>query len=235
VAFSPDSRHVVSGLDGGTIHVWNATTGEKVAGSLTEPTGIFFSVAFSPDGQRIVSSSSGQTIHVWNATTGENVAGSLTGHQDIVISVTFSPDGQRIVSGSLDGTIRMWNAMTGEIVASPYTGHTDWVTSVIFSPDGQRIVSGSDDGTIYVWNATTGEARISRLAVYWARGLGQACGILTRWSVHRLKPGQWNEPETMHWPSGENATKTCAQKMDLPLTLLSWRSTHELFHRKSLI
>jgi WD40 repeat protein len=115
IAVSPNGQHIVSGSEDQTICVWNATTGEMVAGPFTGHTDSVKSVAFSPDGQHIVSGSLDQTICVWNATTGVMVAGPFTGHTGRVFSVAFSPDGQHIVSGSSDYTICVWNATTGDV------------------------------------------------------------------------------------------------------------------------
>ncbi|KAF8548063.1 hypothetical protein OG21DRAFT_1607113 [Imleria badia] len=82
VAYSPDGRHIVSGSYDKTIRVWNATTGQCVAGPFT--------------------------IMVWNATTGQCVAGPFEGHIDLVYSVAYSPDGRHIVSGSSDKSIKVW-------------------------------------------------------------------------------------------------------------------------------
>ena len=148
VAFSPDGTRIVSGSEDRTIRVWDAHSGDVVAGPFEGHTSSVRSVAFSPDGTRIVSSSSDCTIRVWDARSGDVVAGPFEGHTDYVTSVAFSPDGTRIVSGSGDHTIRVWDARSGDVVAGPLAGHTDYVTSLAFSPDGTRIVSGSVNRTV---------------------------------------------------------------------------------------
>jgi len=106
VAFSADGRRVVSGSKDRTVRVWDATTGETVAGPFKGHADWVLSVAFSPNGCQIVSGSKDRTIRVWDATTGETVAGPFTGHTDSVNSVAFSPDGNHVLSGSSDQTVR---------------------------------------------------------------------------------------------------------------------------------
>ena len=158
VAFSPDGTRIVSDSNY-AIRVWDARSGDAVAGPFQGHTSVVMSVAFSPDGTRIVSGSYDHTIRVWDARSGDVVAGPFQGHASSVMSVAFSPDGTRIVSGSdsNDCTIRVWDARSGDVVAGPFEGHTSGVTSVAFSPDGTRIVSGSYDDTIRVWDARSGD------------------------------------------------------------------------------
>ena len=131
-----------------TIRVWDARSGDTVAGPFQGHTDWVRSVGFSQDGTRIASGSDDRTIRVWDARSGDTVAGPFQGHTNLVTSVRFSQDGTRIVSGSADCTIRVWDAHSGDTVVGPFRGHTDWVTSVGFSQDGTRIASGSHDYTI---------------------------------------------------------------------------------------
>ena len=62
VAFSRDSKHIVSGSRDKTIRVWDAETGEVVIGPLKGHTNSVTSVAFSQDSKHIVSSSYDKTI-----------------------------------------------------------------------------------------------------------------------------------------------------------------------------
>ncbi|EJD08073.1 WD40 repeat-like protein [Fomitiporia mediterranea MF3/22] len=157
VGFSPDGKHVVSGSDDWTIRIWDASSGEAIAGPFEGHTSSVRSVSFSPDGKHIVSGSYDKTIRIWDASSGEVVAGPFEGHTHSVTSVSFSPDGKRVVSGSGDKTICIWDASSGEAAAGPFEGHIHSVTSVGFSPDGKHVVSGSGDSAIRILDASSGE------------------------------------------------------------------------------
>jgi WD40 repeat protein len=139
VAFSPDSKQIVSGSDDRTIRCWDAATGQQLLPALEGHTAWVSSVAFSPDSKQIVSGSDDRTIRCWDAATGQQLLPALEGHTESVSLVAFSPDGKQIVSGSDDRTIRRWDAATGQQLLPALEGHTAWVSSVAFSPDSKQI------------------------------------------------------------------------------------------------
>jgi WD40 repeat protein len=143
--------------------VWDAATGQVVAGPFTRHTSSVNSVAFLQDGQHVASASSDGMICVWDVATGQVTAGPFSGHTSHtswVNSVAFSLDGQHIASASVDCNIRVWDVATGQVIAGPFTGHTGPVSSVAFSPDGQRIASASLDRTIRMWDVATGQVKV---------------------------------------------------------------------------
>ena len=156
VAFSPDSRRIVTGGDDATAKVWDAQSGKEL---LTFEDG-GTSVAFSPDSRRIVTGSYDHTAKVWDGQSGKELL-TLKGHSDSVKSVAFSPDGRRIATcsaddGGADATAKVWDAQSGKELFT-LKGHSYSVNSVAFSPDGKRIVTGSSDATAKVWDAQSGK------------------------------------------------------------------------------
>ena len=98
VAFSPDSKQVVSGSSDGTVRLWDASTGalqQTLQQTLEGHIDLVWvnSVAFSPDSKQVVSGSSDCTIRLWDAGTGA-LQQTLEGHTDSVESVAFLPDGK---------------------------------------------------------------------------------------------------------------------------------------------
>ncbi|KAG8724741.1 hypothetical protein FRC09_015008 [Ceratobasidium sp. 395] len=162
VAYSPDSRRIVSGSRDGKVRIWDAETGDTLLDPLTGHSSSVHSVTSSSDGRWIVSGSSDKTIRMWDAETGKAKGGPLRGHKGGVRSVAFSPNGCQIASGSMDKTVRIWDTEAGRSTLV-LRGHSDHVWSVVFSPDGCRVVSGSEDNTLRIWDAKTGASVLEPL------------------------------------------------------------------------
>ena len=97
LAFSPDSKRLISGSYDETLRIWSAEDGAFLQ-TLTGHTGAVTSVAYSPDGALIASlgwsqGSPDRTIRFWEAQTGRLV-GTVRGRYSG--SLAFSPDGRAL-------------------------------------------------------------------------------------------------------------------------------------------
>jgi len=159
VAFSPDSKTIVSGSRDKTVKLWDAATGREIRTIL----GHFFtvySVAFNYDGKTVVSGSWDGTIRLWDVITGREI-NILSGRLYRIHSMAFSSDGKTVASGATyedeksDDKIELWDIVTGRKIRM-LSGHSELISSVAFSPDGKTLVSGSYDGTVKLWDVNTG-------------------------------------------------------------------------------
>jgi WD40 repeat protein/DNA-binding SARP family transcriptional activator len=138
LAFSPDSRHLVTGSDDGTARIWNAATGapERV---LRGHDGIVRGVAYSADGRRIATAGGDGTARVWPDGL------ILVGHEGPVNTARFSRRGDRLVTAGNDGTVRVWDMTTGDPLVVLYR-HKGTASGAEFSRDGRSVISAGEDG-----------------------------------------------------------------------------------------
>jgi WD40 repeat protein len=70
IAWSPDGKRVVTGLQGGSMLIWDAATGEILKRKKMKRKGVVYSVDWSPDGTKIAGGSLGGIITIWDASSG---------------------------------------------------------------------------------------------------------------------------------------------------------------------
>jgi WD40 repeat protein len=153
IAFSPNSKWIVSNSRDCNVRLWDVVTGSQHR-VMRGHTGPVTCVAFSSDGTIIASSSVDCTIRIWDVGTGDERL-MMTGHTDEVNSLAFAPNGQTIVSVSHDYTLRVWDVLKGTELRVMECDN-DVLFCVAFSPDGATIASGSLNGTLELWSATNG-------------------------------------------------------------------------------
>ena len=150
IAFSPDGTRFATGLQGGTVKLWDIDLRQDML-TLRGHADSVISAEFSPDGKRLATASQDGTAKVWDAVGGQEVF-TLRGHNDAVVSVSFSPDGKRIATASRDGAAKLWDAATG-LELLTFFGDGSALNSLAFSPDGARLVTSGDSGLrVYFMN-----------------------------------------------------------------------------------
>ncbi|KAL6406380.1 vegetative incompatibility protein HET-E-1 [Ilyonectria robusta] len=154
VAFSQDSKLVVSASEDKTVRLWRIDDGQCIQ-VLKGHEDFVNSVAFSHDSKLVASASNDNTVRLWRIDDGECIQ-VLKGHEDIVNSVAFSHDSKLVASASSDETVRLWRIDDGECI-QVLKGHKRWVNSVAFSHDSKLVASASKDETVRLWRIDDGE------------------------------------------------------------------------------
>jgi len=161
VAFGPDGRKVLCGLQNEKTLLWDVETGQIVRtfwGHSMPVQG----VAFSPDGKLAATGSQDGTAIVWDASTGKRVRTFREGRVGNVTSVAFRPDGEQLlVANQFAKTATLWDIASGRKQRT-FQGHNAHLESVAFSPDGTCVLTGGggympQPGEVFLWEAATGK------------------------------------------------------------------------------
>jgi WD40 repeat protein len=157
LAFSPDGKHLVCGLEE-SMHLYETETGKEVRRFERHP-GYVTALAFSPDGRTLASAQS-YTIVLWDVATGKRLH-PLAGHENPVMSLAFSPDGTELASG--EDRLIVWRLKDRK----PRYTFTDrnyrHALSMAYSPDGKILATGNGnrgtggyDAHICLWDLSAG-------------------------------------------------------------------------------
>lgn len=151
VAFSPDSKLVVTGSEDNTAQLWNVETGEPIGTPLEHQSSIE-SVSFSPNGQQIITTTNGLGAHLWDVRSGKRIGKPMISWLD---APSFSPNGRLILTGGQENAAQLWDAKTGVPIGEPLR-HESKLSTALFSPDGRRVLTSSESGIAQVWDIETG-------------------------------------------------------------------------------
>jgi WD40 repeat protein len=153
VAFSPDSRQVLTCASQDLVRLWDTASRREIR---TFPGAVC--AAFSPDGHQILTGVA-QTAQLWDVASGKQIRG-FEKHPGYVLSVAFSPDGKQVLTACYDRA-RLWDVATGEELRTfrgpgePTLGNT--VSCAAFSPDGRQVLVGGADKTARLCDVSNGK------------------------------------------------------------------------------
>ncbi|MDZ8257004.1 CHAT domain-containing protein [Nostoc sp. ChiQUE01b] len=159
LAFSPDSKTILSSSNDKTVRLWDVETGQLLH-LLTGHRDRVKGVGISPDGQLLLSCSADANVKAWDKNqltakkTGDCRYTIRASSKPITLvhSLPVSPDPQHPIfaTGAEHGKVSLWRLDTGEWIRT-FQAHSSPVISLSFSEDGQVLVSGSVNSTIKVW------------------------------------------------------------------------------------
>jgi WD40 repeat protein len=144
VAFAPDGRRLVWGVDPPGVEVWDLAgpAGEAPPLALdSDPA----SLAFSSDGKRLAAGKYGQVF----LQDMEPPAGAVLDghHKDGYDAVALSPNDKFLIAHHGGGTVELWDVPSGRNV---HTWHLPGPVRRLAFPDGRHLITGNANGTLYV-------------------------------------------------------------------------------------
>jgi WD40 repeat protein len=187
LAFSPDSRRLLTADVANVAIVWDLESGEAILRlPHSAPVG---TAAFGSDGTRILTAS-GTGEHfarLWDATTGDLVGGPMP-HEGRVIHAEFGPEGKTVLTvGREDRTIKHWYAPASAASAVSLP-HASWVVSAGFASGGDQVLTATGGMVRSLSGQTPYATSEQNEVVIWSVRLGAA--------IHRYQPAKGFEAVT---------------------------------------
>jgi WD40 repeat protein len=168
IAFSNDSKKVITASGDHTAKVWDANTGLLLLDLKAHPDGVN-SAFFSPDDRKIITACEDGAARVWDARTAQLLFTLNPGGDGQIVSAfdkgatkyaAFNAGNTRILTFGLDVNVKLWDGETGKYLRD-LEGTPDNMSSVVFSHDGTEIIAPTWNDSVKIWDARTGLLKLA--------------------------------------------------------------------------
>src|SRR5262249_4203221 len=143
IAWTPDSKDVVTCPEEHTLALWEVSTGKRLWQlHLPAAEGAPEYAAFSPDGNTLLTASS-EAVRLWEAATGKALGQKIRRQWwGAPGEVVLSPDSKSILARRREIVDQLWSASTGQAVGPPLAGEAQGGPTFLppFSPDGTSVL-----------------------------------------------------------------------------------------------
>jgi WD40 repeat protein len=151
IAFSPNSRRLVSCGDDRTVRIWDVSLSKECSSS-TSGEAAYQSAAVSPDGKTLALGG-GNGVRLRALDDAKDI-GRFQISEEYVTCVRFSPNGQLLAVSSRSGRVTLYEMSSGRR-RELTLGHHGGIKCVAFDSHGSILAAGYGDGTIGLWNIQT--------------------------------------------------------------------------------
>ncbi len=157
IAFSYDSKLLVTGDNSGSIHAWDVKSQKLVLRNIehqkTRNKGPVYSVVMDRYSQSIYSAGKDRTVQVISISN-KSFLSDYPGHEDSVLDVDIGGNNRYVASASQDQTVRVWLPNVRNRPQYVLRTHTSAIWSARFSQDASQLATASSDRNVDVWRFT---------------------------------------------------------------------------------
>jgi WD40 repeat protein len=179
LAFSADSRRLVSGADDTLAMVWDLAATDPSAKPLVLPGGdgrsIIRTVAISSDGRHVLTGSwePDYAARIWDLSLPDPRARTVKlNFKNRVFDSAFSPDGHWAAAASWDQTTQLVDITRPDAMPLVLRGHTARTLSLAFSPDNRWLATCNEDRTVRLWSLAADDTHADSIRLTAPVGLG---------------------------------------------------------------
>jgi WD40 repeat protein/beta-lactamase regulating signal transducer with metallopeptidase domain len=141
VAYAPDGKTVVAGLDDGRVLLLDAESPFRRA-TLGGPSAPVLGVAYAPDGLTIACARRDGSVAFWGMPAAPLSLTRTIAHEAQVWFATFAPDGKTLATGAGDSTARVWDVATMSVVAT-FRVRIGSISLGVFTADGKTLITSA--------------------------------------------------------------------------------------------